>query len=50
MNVICIHIDETLATQDINHLKQSLTAMPHVVNVELNTSLPHDLVVECAEH
>lgn len=50
MNVMCIHIDETLGDQDIRTLKEKLTAIPHVINVELNSSVPHDLMVECEAH
>ena len=50
MNIVSIHIDETLADRDIKQLKQTLSAVPHVVNVELNTSVPHDLMVEYEEH
>ncbi len=50
MNIMSIHIDETLADRDIKKLKFALAAIPHVVNVELNTSVPHHLMVECDEH
>ena len=50
MNIVSIHIDETLADPDITQLKATLSAVPHVVNVELNTSVPHDLMVEYEEH
>lgn len=50
MKMMSIHIDETLADREINKLKRTLAAIPHVVNVELNVSVPHDLMVECEEH
>ena len=50
MNIISIHIDETLADRDIRNLKETLTTVPHIVNVELNSSVPHDLVVEYEAH
>ena len=50
MNIVSIHIDETLADPDIKQLKETLSAVPHVVNVELNASIPHDLTVEYEEH
>lgn len=46
MNVMSIYIDETLADRDIRKLKEALTAIPHIINVELNSSVPHDLMVE----
>ena len=50
MNIMNIHIDETLDIQGIRKLKETLATLPHVINVELNTSLPHDLLVECEGH
>lgn len=50
MNVMSIYIDETLGDRDIRKLKKALTAMPHVINVELNSSVPHDLMVEYEAH
>lgn len=50
MNIMNIHIDETLDSQGIRKLKETLATLPHVINVELNTSFPHDLLVECEGH
>jgi hypothetical protein len=50
MNIMSIHIDETLGVRDIRKLKETLTAMSHVINVELNSSVPHDLMVEYEAH
>lgn len=50
MTVMSIHIDETLDERDISKLKETLAVIPHVINVELNTSMPHDLIVECHSH
>lgn len=50
MNMMSIHIDETLAGRDIKALKDALTALPYVCNVELSSSMPHDLMVEYEEH
>ena len=50
MNIVCIHIDEKLDDRDIKYIKQELAIVPHVVNVELNPAIPHDLAVEYEEH
>jgi len=50
MNIMSIHIDETLDVRDITALKQALTAVPHVLNVECNSFVPHDLMVEYEGH
>ena len=50
MNTVIIHIDETLHERDIRLIKQELSIVPHVVNVELNAAVPHDLAVEYEEH
>ena len=50
MNIMNIHIDETLSNRDIRKLKNVLIAVPHVINVELNSSVPHDLMVEFEAH
>lgn len=50
MNIMNIHIDETLDVQGIRKLKETLAKLPHVINVELNASIPHDLLVECEVH
>ena len=50
MNIMSIHIDETLDSENIKALKASLTTVPHVFNVELNSAVPHDLMVEYEGH
>lgn len=50
MNIMSIHIDETLDDRDVRNLKKALTIVPHVFNVELNSSVPHDLMVEYEGH
>lgn len=50
MDTMSIYIDETLAKGDINNLKDTLCAIPHVVNVELNPFLPHIVTVDYEEH
>lgn len=50
MNIMSIYIDETLDDRDIKDLKEALTVVPHVLNVRLNSFVPHDLMVEYEEH
>lgn len=47
MNIMSIHIDEMLDSSGIKRLKKALATLPHVINVELSRSHPHDLLVEC---
>lgn len=50
MNIVNIHIDETLDAGRIEELKEELMRVPHVRNVEMNPAIPHDLMVEYEEH
>ena len=50
MNIVNIHIDETLDAGRIEELKKELMRVPHVCNVEMNPAVPHDLMVEYEEH
>ena len=49
MNIINIHIDETLDAENIELLKDELLHVPHVNHVEMRAELPHDLMVEFEE-
>ena len=50
MRTIQVYIDEELDQKSLNELKELMTTLPHVTNVEINTSNPHDLLVEYEEH
>lgn len=50
MSIMSIHINETLENRDIRELKNKLMLMPHVLNIELNVSVPHNLTVEYESH
>ena len=50
MHTIQVHIDDDLDQKSINELKLLMQGLPHVVNVELNDSSPHDMLVEYEEH
>jgi hypothetical protein len=50
MNVISIHIDETLDAGQLQALREELADVPHVANVEMNPTIPHELMVEYEEH
>lgn len=50
MNIICIRIDDTLDAAQIRALMDDLAHVPHVSNVEILASTPHELMVEYEEH
>lgn len=50
MHTIQVYIDEELDSKSLNELKSLVQALPHVTNVEMNTALPHDMLVEYEEH
>ncbi|MCW9025406.1 MAG: hypothetical protein OQK73_12105 [Gammaproteobacteria bacterium] len=50
MNTVQVYIDETLDSQGIDNIKTMVMAMPHVHNVEMNNSMPHDMLVEYDAH
>lgn len=50
MNIICIRIDDTLDASQIKDLMADLAHLPHVANVEMLATMPHELMVEYEEH
>lgn len=50
MNSIQVYIDETLDSKSLNEIKAMMMNLPHVTNVEINTSTPHDVLVEYEAH
>ena len=50
MNTVQVYIDETLDPQRIENIKAMLMGIPHIHNVEMNNSMPHDMLVEYEEH
>ena len=50
MNTINIHIDETIDSNEFSGLRQELLSTPHVRDVQFNTKMPHDMLVEFDEH
>lgn len=50
MHSIQLYIDETLDANSLRSLKSQMQALPHIVNVEVNTKQPHDLFVEYEEN
>lgn len=50
MNIISIHIDETLDDRRLRELQEDLAHLSHVARVELSPALPHELMVEYEEH
>lgn len=50
MNTINVHIDETIGSNELSGLRQELLSAPHVRDVQLNASMPHDVLVEFDEH
>jgi hypothetical protein len=50
MNTINIHIDETIGSNELSGLRQKLLAAPYVRDVQLDSKMPHDVLVEFDEH
>lgn len=50
MNVISIHIDETLDDRRLRELLEDLAHVPHVARVEPSPALRQELMVEYEEH
>ena len=50
MHTIQVYIDEELDQKSLNELRALMVTLPHVTNVEMNSSRPHDLLVEYEEH
>lgn len=50
MHSIQVYIDEELDSKSLDDLKQLMQNLPHVINVEINTARPHDMLVEYEEH
>lgn len=46
MHTIQLYIDDELSPRQLDELRDTLMALPHVQFVGLNTRLPHDLLVE----
>jgi len=49
MHTIYIHIDENLDARQLASLKDDLQQLESVGDVEVNTRLPHDMLVEYEE-
>lgn len=50
MRAIQVYIDDDLDSKSLSDLKSLMLGLPHVTNVELSTSQPHDMLVEYEEH
>ena len=50
MHSIQVYIDEELDSKTLQKLKSMMLGLPHVTNVEINSSTPHDLLVEYEAH
>lgn len=50
MHSIQVYLDDDLDSKSLNELKLLMQGLPHVTNVELNISNPHDMLVEYEEH
>jgi len=50
MHTIQVYIDDELDQKSLKQLKSLMQALPHVTNVEMNSSRPHDMLVEYEEH
>ena len=50
MHTIQVYIDEELDSQQLQELKLMMMGLPYITNVEVNTSMPHDILVEYEAH
>ena len=50
MHTVQVYIDETLEPEMVNEVKQEIMALPHVLNVEMNISVPHEMVIDFEEN
>ena len=50
MHSIQVYIDDDLDPKSLSELKSLMQALPHVTNVEINITRPHDILVEYEEH
>lgn len=50
MHMINVHIDENISLTEMAELRHKLLSDPHVRNVELHDTTPHDMLVEFEEH
>ena len=50
MHSIQVYIDEELDSKSLEELKVMMLGLPHVTNVEVNASTPHDMLVEYEAH
>lgn len=50
MHSIQVYIEDNLDSNSLAELKIQMQALPHVTNVELNNSRPHDMLVEYEAH
>jgi len=50
MNTIQLYIEENLNSEALEKLKTLLMQIEHVVDVELSSKFPHELVIEYEEN
>jgi hypothetical protein len=50
MHTIYIHIDENLDETRLRSLSDDLRNVNHIVDVEISSRTPHDMLVEFEEH
>jgi len=50
MHTIQVYIDDNLDSKALDEIKILMQGLPHVTKVELNTTRPHDMLVEYEEH
>lgn len=49
MHAIQVYVDETLDTKGLDNLRNVLMKIPHVKDVVVCNSVPHDVVIEYDE-
>ena len=50
MHTIYLHIDEDLDETRLRSLSNELKSVNHIIDVEINSRTPHDMLVEFEEH
>ncbi|MGD8483645.1 MAG: hypothetical protein PVJ63_06655 [Thioalkalispiraceae bacterium] len=49
MHTIQIHVEETLTSEQLQALKNSLLSIPHIQDVSMSPRDPHDFLVDFEE-
>ena len=50
MNSVQVYIDEMLEAGQLNAIKSLVLGIPHVHNVEVNSAVPHEMMIDFDAH